>query len=183
MIRLWGTNMRTKHVIVEDYDPAWKSAFLKIQKYLYQEVPKKFMIEHVGSTSIEGLSAKPIIDIDIVYDDDADKRLLIEKLAKLGYVHEGNLGIVDRDAFKYDDLPLMKHHLYVIKGNSIAYQDHSYLKNYLRVHEEERKQYGDLKIALAKRYPFDIDGYYEGKSPFIQALLKKASIWMMENKG
>ncbi len=181
MIHLWDIDVKIKHVVVKEYDSAWKSAFLEIQAYLYQEVPSKFLIEHVGSTSIEGLSAKPIIDIDIVYEDDSDKEFLIHKLSKLGYIHEGDLGIVEREAFTYDDLPFMKHHLYVIKGDSIAYQDHIYLKKYLSVHEKEKKQYGDLKLLLAKRFPNDIDRYYEGKSPFIQDILKKASLWMMEN--
>jgi len=174
--------MRTKHVVVEEYNPMWKDAFVSIQDYLYQVVPRRFEIEHVGSTSVEGLCAKPIIDVDIVYFDEQDRLLLIDILVDFGYIHEGDLGIANRDAFKYEYSPWMKHHLYVIKGDSVAYLDHVYLRDFLTIHEEEKKQYGDLKTTLAKQYAFDIDAYYLGKSMFIQKLLKKASIWMMENK-
>lgn len=180
MIRLWGIKMKTQRVVVEEHNPSWIKAFLSIQEYLYQGIPKKFKIEHVGSTSVKGLSAKPIIDIDIVYEVDSDKELLIKKLARLGYVHEGDLGIVGREAFNYDGLPFMKHHLYVIKSDSKAYQDHRYFKEYLLDHEKERRQYGHLKMSLAKKHPYDIDSYCEGKSPLIEELLEKASAWIME---
>ncbi|MGB4439996.1 MAG: GrpB family protein [Sedimentibacter sp.] len=69
-------------------------------------------IEHVGSTSVEGLSAKPIIDIDIVIKDYSAFELVKEKLALIGYVHDGNLGIKDREAFKYVSKEhLQQHHL------------------------------------------------------------------------
>lgn len=169
--------MNTKHVIVKKYDPKWKDAFFDIQTYLYQEVPKKFKIEHVGSTSVVGLSAKPVIDIDIPYNDDQEKALLIDKLAKLGYVHEGNLGVPDREAFEYNDIPYMKHHLYVIKKESVSYRDHVLLRDYLSVHELERNTYGDLKMSLAEQYPFNIDAYCEGKAPYIEEILEKAVKW------
>ncbi len=85
--------MRTKHVIVEDYNPKWKEKFKSIKDELLAVLSGKIIsIEHVGSTLVEGLSAKPIIDIDIVIDRNFDE---VKKILKIiDYIHEGNLGII-----------------------------------------------------------------------------------------
>jgi len=97
-------------------------------------------IEHVGSTSVEGLSAKPIIDIDIVIKDHSAFELVKEKLALIGYVHEGDLEIKDREAFKYVGKEyLQQHHLYVCPQNSAELARHITFRNYLRNNQECRK--------------------------------------------
>lgn len=181
-IHLRGIKMKTKHVVVVEYQTNWVDAFHEIQTYLRKTVPERFPIEHVGSTSVEGLSAKPVIDVDIVYENEEDRELLIAKLCELEYVHEGELGIPFREAFKYENLPLHKHHLYVVKAGSKAHKDHIYLREYLREHAEDKKQYGLLKDKLARKFPSDIDSYMNGKHAFIEELLRKADKWMKERK-
>ena len=107
--------MRTARVTVFPYDEAWKEAFDSIKRELDAVLGDvAIAIEHVGSTSVPGLSAKPCIDIDIVIKDYSVFDEVVERLFKIGYVHEGDLGIKDREAFKYCEKPhLMKHHLYV----------------------------------------------------------------------
>ena len=112
--------MQTAHVAVVPYNPEWKSDFEKIKAELEAALSDLIIgIEHVGSTSVQGLSAKPCIDIDVIMKDYSVFDDVVQKLAILGYVHEGNLGIEDREAFKYEDKPhLRTHHLYVCPQNS-----------------------------------------------------------------
>ena len=95
----WGGFMRTKEVLVLSYQESWKDDFKKIAKELKAALGDLILkIEHVGSTSVQGLSAKLIIDIDLVIAIDTDLSEVIQKLAVIGYVHEGNLGIEGREA-------------------------------------------------------------------------------------
>ena len=106
--------MQTKKVVVVPYDIEWKSDFQKIKAELERSIGDLIIgIEHVGSTAVEGLSAKPCIDIDIIIKDYSVFEAIVKKLEKIGYVHEGDLGIKDREAFKYFNKPHLKsHHLY-----------------------------------------------------------------------
>ncbi|MDZ7547980.1 GrpB family protein, partial [Clostridium perfringens] len=104
--------MKTKYVVVEDYNPIWKEEFKSIKNELLTVLSGKIVsIEHVGSTSVEGLCAKPIIDIDIVIDKNFEE--VKGLLESRGYIYEGDLGIPGREAFRYINKPhLMTHHLY-----------------------------------------------------------------------
>ena len=126
--------MRTKKVIVLPYDRAWKSAFEEIKKEIESVIGDLIIgIEHVGSTSVEGLSAKPVIDIDVVIKDYSVFDDVIDKLGSIGYFHEGNLGIEDREAFKYLDKPhLQTHHLYVCPQQSRELHRHITFRDFLR---------------------------------------------------
>ena len=157
--------------------PLWKDCFDVIRRELDQ-VLKSFAlsIEHVGSTSIIGCPAKPIIDIDVIIKRD-DFDIVKKKLEAFGYHHEGNLGIIDREAFKYEDKRhLMKHHLYVCPEDSMEYIRHLAFRDYLRTHDHERDIYGKLKMELASKYPQDIDRYIEGKTPFISSIYQKIGL-------
>jgi GrpB-like predicted nucleotidyltransferase (UPF0157 family) len=166
--------MRTKDVIVLPYDETWKDAFEKIVAELREALGDSALaIEHVGSTSVPGLAAKPIIDIDVVIDRSAFAGVR-EKLEAIGYTHEGDLGIPDREAFKYADKPrLMAHHLYVCPQDSEELKRHLAFRDYLRTHENARHIYGRLKERLAARFPHDIESYMEGKSLLIQSILEQ----------
>ncbi len=98
--------MRTKSVIVLPYDPEWKTDFENIKQELVSVIGDlAISIEHVGSTSVEGLSAKPIIDIDVVISDYSVFDCVADRLKTIGYFHKGSLGIQDREVFKYSDKP------------------------------------------------------------------------------
>ena len=162
--------MRTKHVIVLPYDEQWKQNFLRI-KYELQDAlgPLALAIEHVGSTSVRGLSAKPIIDIDVVIEDSSVLGSVIASLAKIGYQHEGNLGIVGREAFKYEGKDhLQRHHLYVCPRDSAELKRHIAFRDYLRSHPDAVREYRTIKEEGAKLYPYDIEKYIEHKTPFIE---------------
>lgn len=169
--------MKTKHVIVEEYNPEWKNEFERIAYELMTVLGQKIIsIEHVGSTSVQGLAAKPVIDIDIVIDNNfLEVRQVLESA---GYHHEGDLGIPGREAFRYDDkLHLMKHHLYVCNKENEELHRHITFRDYLRQHEEEKERYSAIKKELALKFPYDIDSYIEGKQPVILEIYKKCGLF------
>ena len=134
-------------------------------------------IEHVGSTSVEGLSAKPIIDIDVVISDYAVFEEVVSALKAIGYQHEGDLGIAGREAFKYDGKDhLRKHHLYVCPENSPELKRHIAFRDYLRTHSDVVREYSRIKEEGARLYPYDIDSYIKHKTPFIEKIYKEIGI-------
>ena len=164
--------MKTSRVIVVPYDKKWKSSFEEIKKELEKAIGDLIVgIEHVGSTSVEGLSAKPCIDIDVIIRDYSIFDIVVNKLETIGYIHEGNLGIKDREAFKYSDKPhLYKHHLYVCPQQSEELHRHITFRDFLKSNPEAVKKYGSVKETAAQLFPDDIDKYIEYKSPCIEEL-------------
>lgn len=135
--------MRTTHVVVLPYDPAWKADFAAIRQELASALDGlAIAIEHVGSTSVEGLSAKPCIDIDAVMPDYSVFPQIVERLAAIGYTHEGDLGIPGREAFCYTDKPHLRlHHLYVCPADSEELHRHLVFRDFLRTHPEAVARY------------------------------------------
>jgi len=170
--------MKTKHVIVEDYDVRWKEQFQQIRAELaiaLQETCSS--IEHVGSTSVEGLAAKPIIDIDVVIADQSILSEVIRRLENIGYSYEGDLGIKDREAFKYIGKEhLMEHHLYVCPADSSELKRHLTFRDYLKSHPEDVWTYSEVKKEGAKFYPEDIDGYITYKTKCIEEIYRKCGL-------
>ncbi len=164
--------MRTKRLVVMPYDETWKSDFEKIKKELESAIGNLIVgIEHVGSTSVEGLSAKPCIDIDVVIKDYSAFDAVVSKLAIIGYIHEGNLGIKDREAFKYiDKSHLQTHHLYVCPQYSEELLRHITFRDFLRNNVEAVKRYSLVKETAAKLFPNDIEKYMEYKSSCFEEL-------------
>ena len=164
--------MKTKKVVVLPYDDAWESAFEEIKREIEAEIGDLILgIEHIGSTSVKGLSAKPCIDIDVIIKDYSVFNEIVRKLGEIGYIHEGNLGIVDREAFKYSNKPhLMIHHLYVCPHYSKELHRHITFRNFLRNNTEAVKKYSLVKEKAAELFPDDIEKYIEHKTPCIDEL-------------
>ncbi|PAB60319.1 GrpB family protein [Anaeromicrobium sediminis] len=161
---------------VVPYDSKWEKEFKKAKEF-YSKILKELNveIEHVGSTSVEGLQAKPILDIDIIVQTQKESHRVIKALEEVGYEHIGNMGIEGRDAFLYDkgnpQLTWIQHNLYVCIKGSESLNNHLLLRNHLKKNKEAVEKYGALKKELAKRYPNDIDSYVEGKSELIASFL------------
>ncbi len=154
---------------VVDYDDRWPRWFDTVRAAL----PPGLVIEHVGSTSVPGLAAKPIIDVDVVLASADEVESAISALAVAGWTHEGDLGIPGREAFEQRaDLPA--HHLYVVVRDSRPHRDHVDLRDYLRVHPAEAARYGALKRSLAPLLVEDREAYLAGKSNLIAELLAAA---------
>ena len=170
--------MKTAKVIVLPYDMAWKTAFEEIKKELEEAIGDLIIgIEHVGSTAVEGLSAKPCIDIDVIIRDYSIFDAVVCKLKTIGYIHEGDLGIKDREAFKYSDKPhLLNHHLYVCPQDSEELHRHITFRDFLRSNPEAVKKYSLSKETAAQLFPDSIDQYIEYKSPCIEELYKMCGL-------
>nr|WP_314098977.1 GrpB family protein [uncultured Lachnoanaerobaculum sp.] len=169
--------MRTKNVVVEKWNPKWKDEFERIVDSLGKDVIyNSIKIEHVGSTSVEGLSAKPIIDLDIVIENnkfEIIKRLLNDK----GYKHEGDLGIEGREAFSYSGKEeLMTHHLYVCPKDSKELFKHITFRDFLKNNPDLASEYSKVKEQAAVLYPDDIDKYMEFKSEIIEKIYKRCGL-------
>ena len=166
--------MRTVKVTVLPYNEGWRSDFEKIKNELENAIGDMVIaIEHVGSTSVQGMSAKPCIDIDVVIKDYSVFDIIVGKLADIGYIHEGDLGIKDREAFKYTDKPhLQSHHLYVCPQYSAELHRHITFRDYLRTHPEAANEYSKVKEKAAQLFPDNIDKYMEYKSPCIAKFYK-----------
>ena len=164
--------MRTTQVIVIPYDIKWKSDFESIKKEIENAIGDLIIsIEHVGSTSVEGLSAKPCIDIDVIIKDYSVFDSVVSRLKAIGYIHAGDLGIKDREAFKYSDKPhLQKHHLYVCPQKSKELYRHITFRDFLRNNPDSVKKYSAVKEKAALLFPNDIDKYIAYKSPCIEEL-------------
>jgi GrpB-like predicted nucleotidyltransferase (UPF0157 family) len=161
-------------VEIVDYDPLWPVRFETLRAHLAGTLGSlTAAIEHVGSTAVPGLAAKPIIDIDVLLNSASDLPLVILKLASIGYLHRGDLGIVGREAFAAPP-GIPAHHLYVCPPESQPYRHHLALRDYLRAHPAEALAYGNLKRSLAARFRDDRIFYTEGKSEFIESLLRRA---------
>ena len=170
--------MKTKKVIVLPYDVAWESAFEAIRAEIQTALGDLMLgIEHVGSTSVKGMSAKPCIDIDVVIRDYSVFDAVVQKLDAIGYIHEGDLGIKDREAFKYADKPhLMTHHLYVCPRDSEELHRHIAFRDFLRKNPEAVKEYSMVKEKAAALFPDEIAQYIAFKAPCIEELYIKCGL-------
>jgi len=167
-----------KKVIVLPYDEKWKLEYERIKQELTHALEDNILgVEHVGSTSVEGLAAKPIIDVNVIIKDYNSFETVKNKLSEIGYIHEGDLGIKERHAFKYNDKPhLMKHHLYVCPEYSEELNRQIAFRDYLKSHPEDRDWYGEVKIQAATSFPEDIDKYITAKTPCVHEVLRRCGV-------
>lgn len=163
-------------VLVVDYDPSWPDTFEAFRGRVWTAVCDiALSVEHVGSTAVPGLAAKPVIDMDVIVTSRDHVPQAIERLAELGYVHRGNLGIEEREAFIPPSVGAA-HNLYVCLQGSIALANHLALRDFLRRNPAACAEYGRLKKQLASEFPHDVDGYTVGKTDYILRLLRNAGI-------
>lgn len=163
-----------KPVLILDYDPNWPVVFQSLRKRIAKALgDMAAAIEHVGSTAVPNLAAKPIIDIDVLLKSETILPAAIERLASVGYIHQGNLGVPEREAFlaPAGDPP---HQLYVCPPRSAEFRRHLAFRNYLRAHPQDAKIYGDLKRALVSQFREDRPGYMNTKGEFVEELTSRA---------
>jgi GrpB-like predicted nucleotidyltransferase (UPF0157 family) len=175
---------KTQPIVIADYDPLWPRVFEDLSRVVGAALADLALsIEHVGSTAVPGLAAKPIIDLDVVIASDKHLAAVIQALSVLGYVHQGNLGIDHREAFgrRGKDVPCdgtgrtwPEHHLYVCTKDCEELRRHVAFRDYLRANPREAAAYGALKRRLAGRFQEDRDAYVAGKTAFVERSLRSA---------
>ena len=170
--------MITKRIRVVPYDPEWPRNFEAIRREIKACLGElAAQIHHVGSTSVPGLSAKPIIDLDVELRNPSDFPAVRDLLAAAGYQHEGDLGIRDREAFCYAGKDhLQKHHLYVCPPDSRELRRHLTFRNYLRTHPEAVREYSRVKEAAACQHSDSIEGYMAYKAAYIAGIYQKCGL-------
>ena len=172
---------RNATVVVQAYDPEWPRTFERIRAHVWPVVQHAAMsMEHVGSTSVPGLSAKPVIDACIVVASRRDIPHVVKALARIGYVHRGDLGVPDREAFKATTTDFPKHRLYASHRGSLSLRNHIGFRDYLRAHPDASLEYGRLKESLARQFPDDIDSYIAGKTEFVLNILRQLGLTSAE---
>ena len=162
-------------VSLADYDLQWPLQFAEIAgriRAAFADGPL-LAIEHVGSTAVCGLAAKPIIDMDVIVPSASDVPDAFARLATLGYVHEGDQGVPGREAFRWPP-GTPRHHLYLCLCDGAEYHRHVAFRDYLRAHRDEAQRYEALKRDLAARFPEDREAYAEGKTEYVESVLQKA---------
>ena len=163
-------------VVVRDYDPRWARDFEMLCARIWPVVEDfALAIEHVGSTSVAGLAAKPIIDLDVIVGSDEGVLLAIERLTAIDYAYRGNLGLEGREAFRAA-VNEPAHNLYVCRSDSAALRDHLVFRDYLRAHPDTADAYARLKRDLAGRFHDNVDLYAQSKTNFITDVLETAGI-------
>ena len=158
-------------IIVVDYDPTWPATFERLRDRAWRVVGDVAeSIEHIGSTSVPGLAAKPVIDIDVVVPTTAMSDAAAARLVALGYHALGTQGIEHRFRFRPPpgDPP---HNLYVVLSGSRAHKNHMALRAYLRRHADAAAEYAALKRELATAFRDDRRGYLRAKTDFILHIL------------
>ncbi|WP_128100880.1 GrpB family protein [Paenibacillus sp. DCT19] len=173
--------MSKKTIIIEDYNNAWPEMFSNLKSIIEHRLGDLLLqIEHVGSTAVPGLAAKPIIDIDVVIDSMDLLPDVIQGLESLGYHHEGNLGVESREAFArkdasvpYSILKVQKpeHHLYVCNKESKELLRHISFREALINNPEFVVEYANLKKDLANSYSENRQAYTDGKTEFVNKVL------------
>jgi GrpB-like predicted nucleotidyltransferase (UPF0157 family) len=170
-----------RDVIVVPHQADWKEKFEMEKRNLTKLLPAA-IIHHIGSTSVKGLAAKPIIDIMIEVPrlESIDDRT--EEFSQLDFVGKGENGIPNRRYFYKGEGNERAVHLHIFPYGIDHVIRHIAFRDYLRVHEWEAHQYGELKSRLAKKFPHDMEGYIQGKDHFVKDLEKKALDWHKKNK-
>ena len=159
-------------VLIQDYDFAWPSTFLKLAERVTAALGDLVLtVEHIGSTAVPGLAAKPIIDLDVVLASPANLPEALRLLADIGYVHEGDLGIAGREAFRPPPGE-PRHHLYVLAEGAKELRRHLAFRDALRADNDLRDRYAVLKRSLAYFYKSDRTSYTEAKSAFIASIVE-----------
>lgn len=158
---------------VVDYDPRWPAMFITLATRVRACLSGIVLrVEHVGSTAVPGLAAKPIIDLDVVVPSAREIPLAIERLATIGYVHEGDLGLEGREAFRWP-AGEQRHHLYLLVEGARELRRHLAFRDALRTDPNLRSEYATVKRSLADRHHSNADAYSGGKDIFVESVLSR----------
>lgn len=162
-------------IVVVDANPEWPRQFEAIATYLAPFLGASIVrIEHVGSTSVPGLAAKPIIDIDVVVADEAQVPIVLRLIEAAGYRWVGDLDVGGREAFEPTSTPaLATHHLYLVVENNRAHSDHWLLREALTGRPDLIERYATLKRQNLTLANGDAERYTALKAAFVAEVLSE----------
>ena len=169
-----------ERVVIVPYDPEWPALFSQLGAALRKALGETALrIDHIGSTAIRGLAAKPIIDIQISVRAFEPLDAFRHPIESLGFVFQPENPELTKRYFR--EAPGERRtHIHVRRAGSWAEQFALLFRDYLRTHDEDAKRYVELKYRLAEQYGEDREGYTEAKGPFIWEIMVKANAWSQE---
>lgn len=168
----------TRKVEIVEYDPKWAMLYRNEKGKIQAAIGHLAVaVEHIGSTAVPGLGAKPTIDIMVAVRllSDADK--CIGPLRSIGYEYqpEHEVSMPERRFFRKGEPQREQHyHLHMVEEGSEFWKQHILFRDYLRTHPEKAQQYYELKKMLASKYGSNREGYTEAKTQFIQSIVNEA---------
>jgi len=169
-------------VVVTDYNSLWPGMFETEAKKLRDVFGEELtVVHHIGSTSVPGLKAKPIIDIMPLVRNIEVVHKFDDKMIALDYEPMGEFGITERRYFRKGG-DVQSYHVHVFELGSRGAERHLAFRDFLREHKDAALKYGELKATLANRFPHDIQAYIAGKNNFIKDLEQKAIGWYRDHK-
>ena len=172
-----------REIRVVPCDPGWPERFREEAASIASVFGGELLsIHHIGSTSIPGMSAKPIIDIMPVVRDISKVEISNERMIENGYTPMGEYGITGRRFF-IKDPEVRTHHVHTYQTDNPEVKWHLDFRDYLIAHEDDARQYAQLKATLAEQHRFDLEAYTQGKARFIKGVLAKAHAWRLRSDG
>lgn len=153
----------------------WHQLFAEEEARLREAIGEFVVsVEHIGSTSICGIAAKPVLDIAAAVSDKESGQKCIARLENIGYEYRGENGIKGR--FYFVKGAPRTHHLHILLADSREWQNHLLFRDYLRQNPPAAEEYDKLKKELARKYREDRDAYLNGKADFVEKILKIARV-------
>jgi len=168
-----------RRIVIADYQPAWAEIAARLIGEIEASCgPLLLRVEHIGSTAVEGLAAKPVIDLAPIAADEASRDACVEPMVALGHEHHGENGIPGRRYFRGTDAESgLEVHVHLFAVDSPYLRRHLLFRDFLRARPAEAAAYGQMKRALATRPWSDGDEYAAAKTPFILPSLERAEAW------
>lgn len=166
-------------IVVVTHDPDWSRRFEAEARVVGAALgPAAVAVDHIGSTAIPDICAKPIIDMLVEATSVEALDYRTGSMEAVGYEAMGEFGIPGRRYFRKDnEAGVREYHVHAFTAGSDGAARHLAFRDYLRAHQDVAREYARLKMALAKQHPADREGYAKGKDPFIKAIQKVALGW------
>lgn len=167
-------------MIIEPYDDKWLHVYNELSNKIIERIGNSIhRIDHIGSTAIYGLAAKPIIDIQISVTDLNNIETIKRGLSTLGYHHREDNPDLSKRYFR-ENTGMPRTHIHVRQSGSWSEQFNLLFRDFLREHEREKEEYAQVKYDLASRYQEQREQYVEGKTDIIWRIMIKANKWSQE---
>jgi GrpB-like predicted nucleotidyltransferase (UPF0157 family) len=170
--------LASRTVRVESYDARWPAPFraeaVRVSNAIEAAKLPAVAIEHIGSTAVPGLAAKPILDLAIGRRNQSSAGAYISVLEAAGYVYRGDGGLPGREFFRRGEL--RTHHVHLVEIGGWHWQRYLGFRDALRADPELREAYASLKRALAAEHPHDREAYIQGKTAFVEAVVRSRGI-------
>jgi GrpB-like predicted nucleotidyltransferase (UPF0157 family) len=176
--------MEMRKIEVVPHNSNWKQEFERESNLVADALGNNVVkVHHIGSTSIPGIYAKPIIDmlVEVTNIEQVDESN--SPMIALGYEVMGEFGIPGRRFFRKDINQIRTHHIHTFKVDCHDVERHLNFRNYLIAHPENAQTYSKLKQDLAKKFPHDIESYMDGKDGFIKYMQERALVWSKSQAG